>query len=97
MRILISNAGCVLLELLSVASRFFNVLHLGKANETFSERTERCKAHWYFNGWRVAVNLLFGLFGQKNHTLMVTISESADWKKALRDKGYAVRKKRSEK
>ena len=82
-----------ILQVLSVFSRLVNVMHLGKANETFSERTERCKENGYFNGWRIGINLFFRLFGQKNHTLMVTIDERTDWKDMLRDKGYIVRRR----
>lgn len=80
------------LQVLSVFSRFVNVLHLGKANETFSERTERCKSHWYFNAWRIAINAFFRLFGQKNHTLHVTVDERLEWQEILRAKGYIVQR-----
>lgn len=78
------------LQVLSIASRLVNVLHGGKANETFSERTERCKSQRYFNAWRKLINAFFKLFGQKNHTLLVTIDERLDWLKILRAKGYTI-------
>jgi hypothetical protein len=78
------------MQLLSIFSRTVNVVHGGKSNETFSERVERCKAHWYFNGWRVLINGFFRLFGQRNHTLMVTIDERLEWLHILRRKGYII-------
>ena len=85
-----SPIGALLLQLLSIASRTWNVLHGGKANETFSERTERCKSHPYFNAWRKAINAFFRLFGQSNHTLMVTVDERLEWLHILRAKGYVI-------
>lgn len=83
-----------IIQLLSIASRLLNVLHGGKANETFSERTERCQDNWYFNAWRKLINAAFRLFGQENHTLDVTTSELNAWVATLRKKGYVVRKTR---
>ena len=83
-----------MLQLLSVFSRLFNVMHGGKARETFSERTHRSQDNWYFGAWRKVINGFFRLFGQAEHTLMVHTDEEEKWKRELRLRGYVVQPQR---
>lgn len=80
----------VLLQLLSLFSRLVNVVHGGKANKTFSERTHDDQKSWYFGAWRKVINAVGRLFGQAEHTLKVTLDEEELMKRTLRGRGYRV-------
>ena len=80
----------IVIQCLSLVSRFVNVIHGGKANETFSERTERQRHHRYFGAWRTVINAAFRLIGQHAHTTTVHYGEQQHWVDVLRQRGYTV-------
>lgn len=77
-------------QVFSLGSRALNVIHGGRAAETFSERCERRQSVRYFRVWRAIINDVFGFFGDHNHTLRVTIERRLDRIKALEDEGFTI-------